>query len=431
MAIFNKINFFLKIHSINSWVVFYILVYIVLIIKLITITQIDTGFFFKTYSIVVSLYILSRFIISYFYDHKHPKYNIDYEPTVAFGIPSKNEGENIRETILRIANTDYPVDKFEIIAVNDGSDDNTLQEMLKAKEIAKKNKKVLVKVINWKKNRGKRDGMAECVRQSNSEVIIFIDSDSFVEPNTTKELIKYFSDKNVAAVAGHAYVANANINWLTKMQDVRYYVAFKAYKGAEAIFGAVTCCSGCCSAYRTKYVRDVMNDWLSQYFLGVRCTYGDDRSLTNFILRKGYITLYSPSAASHTFVPSTLAQFMKQQLRWKKSWIRESLIAATFIWKRHPIMSTSYLLGVALTLLAPVVVIRTMIWFPFNTGEFPYFYLIGLLLMATIYGMYYYAYKKNNNWIYGVIFSLFYTLILIWQLPYAIITIRDTRWGTR
>jgi hyaluronan synthase len=426
----HKVNFFVK-HRINSWVVFYLLIYIVLLIKLITLKEIDTGIFFKTYSVVVSAYILSRFMIAYFYDHQHPKFNNKFEPRVAFGIPSKNEEENIYETIIRIAKTDYPKNKFEIIAINDGSDDRTLEEMRRAKKDAMKDYKVKVKVIDWKVNRGKREGMAECVRKTVSDVIIFIDSDSFVDPNTTRELLKYFYDDSVAAVAGHAYVANPNVNWLTKMQDVRYFVAFKAYKGAEALFDTVTCCSGCCSAYRTDYVNDVLDKWLAQSFLGVHCTYGDDRSLTNFLLKKGYKTLYAPTANSYTFVPSSLRQFMKQQLRWKKSWVRESLIASIFMWRRHPVMSSSYWMGVILTLLAPVVVIRTMIWFPFHTGQFPYFYLFGLFLMAGVYGMYYHAYRKDSNWIYGALFSLFYTLVLIWQLPYAILTLRDSKWGTR
>jgi len=156
-----SIRKFINLHRINAWVIFYILVYIVLVIKLVTITRIDTGLFFRIYSVVVSAYILSRFVIAYFYDHNHPKYNVHYEPTVAFGVPSKNEGENIYETILRIANTDYPRDKFKIIAINDGSTDNTLDEMLRAKKDALEKNGIEVIVIDWEVNKGKREGMAE------------------------------------------------------------------------------------------------------------------------------------------------------------------------------------------------------------------------------------------------------------------------------
>lgn len=405
-------------------------IYVIGVIKMITIREIDNNIFFASYSILVSVYILSRFLLAYFYEPEQPHFDSQYEPTISFAVPSKNEGENIRETVLRIAQTDYPKHKFDIIAINDGSTDNTLQEMIAAKTLAAK-KGVQVKVIDWKVNRGKREGMAECVRQSKNDILVFIDSDSFVEPNTARELIKYFVDKKISAVAGHAYVANAEKNSLTKMQAVRYYVAFKAYKASEALYGSVTCCSGCCSAYRRTHLLEVLEPWLAQSFLGVKCTYGDDRSITNFLLKKGYKAMYSPTAVAYTFVPDTFKKFMRQQLRWKKSWVRESLIAGSFIWKRNPIMSLSFYVGVILPLLAPVIVFRALIWYPVATHKAPYYYLIGLALMAIVYGLYYRIHIKDNRWVYGVLFATFYTLVLIWQLPWAILNLRDARWGTR
>ena len=430
VSFFRKIKDYYASRQINTWIVFYIVIYLVLIIKIITIRQIENNILFGAYSVLVTFYILSRFGLSYFYEPYASMVDRSYEPTLSFAVPSKNEEENIKETIVRIARTDYPKDKFDIIAINDGSTDNTLQEMLKAKQIAEKIG-VRVKIVDWKINKGKREGMAECVRQSKNDIMVFIDSDSFVETNTARELVKYFVDEEVAAVAGHGYVANADKNLLTKMQSVRYFVAFKAYKAAEALFGSVTCCSGCCSAYRRKYVLEVMDDWLKQSFLRIRCTYGDDRSLTNFLLNKEYKTLFAPEAKAYTFVPDTFKKFLKQQLRWKKSWVRESFKASRFMWKRNPIMSLSFYLGVLLPLIAPIIVFRALIWYPYVTNKLPYFYLMGLLLMAIIYGLYYYIYMRDKKWVYGILFATFSTIILIWQLPYAILNLRDARWGTR
>lgn len=426
----SKISSYCKDRQINAWVVFFLLIYIVFVIKLITVQEIDNNILFGIYSISVSFYILSRFALAYFYEPESTQFDKNYQPTISFAVPSKNEEENIKETILRIAKTDYPKDKFDIIAVNDGSTDNTLAEMIKAKKMAAR-RGIKVTVIDWKINKGKREGMAACIKKSKKKIIIFIDSDSFVKSDTAKELVKYFIDPKVAAVAGHGYVANANTNALTKMQDVRYFVAFKAYKAAEALFGVVTCCSGCCSAYRKEYVLEILNNWLNQKFLGVRCTYGDDRSLTNFLLQKGYKALFSPEAKAYTFVPDTFKKFLKQQLRWKKSWVRESLKAGLFVWKRNPIMAASFYLGVILPLLAPIIVIRALLWYPYATGKMPWFYLAGLFLMAMIYGLYYYIFTRDKKWAYGVLFAVFYTLILIWQLPWAILNLRDPKWGTR
>lgn len=430
--IFSKIPAFryLKEHRVIAWVIFFFLILVVLIIKLVTLQSINNAYFFGAYSLLVSAYILSRFGLSYFYEYDKEDFDEHYEPTISFAVPSKNEEENIRETILKIAHTDYPKKKFDIVVVNDGSTDNTYEEMLKAQKLAEKIG-VKVTVINWKINKGKREGMAECIERSKNDIMIFIDSDSFVEPNTAKELVKYFSNKKVGAVAGHAYVANENKNLLTKMQAVRYYVAFKAYKSAEALFGKVTCCSGCCSAYRRKYLLPIVDKWLNQKFLGVKCTYGDDRALTNFLLSKNYKALYSPTAISYTFVPETFRVFMRQQLRWKKSWVRESFKASKFIWKTNPVMSLSFYIGLLLPLLAPIIVIKALIWYPLANRALPWFYIFGLVIMAVIYGMYYYLHTGDKKWPYGILFSSFSTIILMWQLPYAIMNLKDSSWGTR
>lgn len=431
MTIIEKAKSVYKKSNISAWIFFLLLVYVVLVIKLITFKDFNNNWLFAIYSVGVSLYILSRFALAHFYAPEHANIDSGYTPTIAFGVPSYNEAENIRKTIMKIAESDYPKDKLEIVAVNDGSTDDTYAEMMKAKKDAA-SLGVNVKVVNWEKNQGKREGMVECVLKTKSEIMIFIDSDSFVDSNAAKMLVNYFKDApKVAAVAGHAFVYNGDENFITKMQAVRYYVAFKAYKAAEALFGSVTCCSGCCSAYRREALLEILNEFKNQKFLGVRCTYGDDRSLTNLLLKQGYNALYAADAISYTIVPDTLRKFMKQQLRWKKSWVRESLIASTFMWRRNPVMSISFYLGLILPLIAPVIVVRALLWYPLTNDIFPWFYLLGLTLMALLYGFYYRIHVKDRKWVYGVIFASFYTVVLIWQLPWAIINIRDSSWGTR
>jgi len=415
--------------------VFAVLIYIILIVKVENIQSFTgEGWFFLIYSFAVTFYVLSRLLIAYFYKPQIPADAIQSDadlPTVTFGIPCKDEEENICETIERIAGSDYPKEKFDIMVINDGSDDNTLVEMKRGRTIAKKKYGVTVHVIDWKINRGKRDGMAESVQKSDKEIIVFIDSDSFVETDTLRNLVKYFVDPEVGAVAGQAYVANAEKNFLTKMQEVKYFVAFKAYKSAEAIFGGVSCCSGCCAAYRRSYIIDHMDAFLNQYFLGVRCTYGDDRSLTNIVLKSGHKALFAPDAISHTFAPDNMRQFLKQQLRWKKSWTRETFVSSKFMWKKHPFLAISHFVGFLLPLAAPFVVFRALIMYPMSNQTPPYYYFFGIVIMSFVYGLYYYIYMRDNKWIYGVIFSIFYTFLLVWQLPWAILNIRDSKWGTR
>src|SRR5205085_9000400 len=166
-------------------------------------------------------------------------------------------------------------------------------------------------------------------------------------------------------------------------------VAFKVVKAAESLFNAVTCCSGCFSAYRREAILPKLDWWENQTFLGCPSTFGDDRSLTNCVLRDWKVR-YESKAVSHTIVPNTFSTFMRQQLRWKRSWTRESLIVAKFIWRKNPLAAASAYVGIVLPLIAPVVAVRTVLVEPIITGSgIPFIYAVGVYSMAVAYGLYY------------------------------------------
>ncbi|HEU4677486.1 MAG TPA: glycosyltransferase, partial [Candidatus Paceibacterota bacterium] len=351
--------------NIALWFLFFFVVYLILLFKVNTYETLGDHFFFGLYSVIITGYILSRFLLANF--HKQVDVDLSYEPTVTFVVPAKNEESNIAETIERFAEVDYPKEKIEVIAINDGSTDRTYEEMLRVAERVRPIVK-RVEVVNWIENRGKRHGMAEGVFRAKHDIVIFIDSDSFIEPDAVTHLVKYFSDPTVGAVSGHTDVYNANQNLLTRMQDLRYYISFKVYKAAESVFGNVTCCPGCCSAYRREYLGEFIDEWLNQRFLGAVCTFGDDRALTNFILRK-YNAVYSPEARAYTVVPDNFPQYVKQQQRWKKSWVRETLLASTFMWRRNSLAAFFFYVYVILAFAAPIVFIRAVFFLPLTKSQ--------------------------------------------------------------
>jgi hyaluronan synthase len=376
----------------------------------------------NVYSIIISVYILSRFIFSTFY---RPPEDKGYLPKVTVVIACKNEEASIRHTIDCVYRSDYPSDRLEVIVVNDGSTDGTLKEMRRSA-----GEHPSLKVINFKENRGKRAGMAIGARMAQGDVLVYIDSDSFVRPDGLYKIVQGFYDPTVGAVCGHANVANARVNALTKMQEVRYFAAFRVIKAAESIFSSVSCCSGCFAAYRREYVMDILDPWLNQKFLGRQATFGDDRSLTNFMLRK-YRVIYHSEAVCTTIVPETYGVFFRQQLRWKKSWIRESFLACLFMWKRHPVAAFFYYSGVLFPIVAPFVVLNAIIFPLLGFWPISYLYIYGAMLMAGLYSLVYLAFFRNSLWVYGISFSFFYMLVLVWQTYYALFTVRQNHWGTR
>ncbi len=390
------------------------------------ISEIVTDPYFGIYGVVVTTYIVSRFLLSLAY--RAPR-DAGLEPRVAIVMPGFNEQAAIGNSLRSLLALDYPAHKLELVAVNDGSTDNTLAEMVAVAERADGR----VRVINFPHNRGKRAAMAAGIRATDAEIIAFVDSDSVLEPDALSQLMQAFADPQVGAVCGHAEVLNVRDTWLTKMQAVRYFVAFKVCKAAESVFSAVTCCSGCFSAYRREAIIPKLEWWENQKFLGRESTFGDDRSLTNCVLRHWKV-VYHADAVSHTIVPDTFRQFMKQQTRWKRSWTRESLLVAKFVWRKHPVAALAVYVGMILPLVAPIVALRATVFDPLVEGAgAPIVYLVGIYSMALVYSLYYAVRKRSYDplWLYGVIFCFFYLTFMLWQTYYAIFTSRSASWGTR
>jgi hyaluronan synthase len=132
-------------------------------------------------------------------------------------------------------------------------------------------------------------------------------------------------------------------------------------------------------------------------------------------------------------VPEEHRKFLKQQLRWKKSWFRETLIAATFMWKKPPLATVAFYAQLLFPIVAPILILRICVWLPYANGDLlsPVIYLVGTVLIGMMFSAYYLFWKSDRYWIYGLYFTLYYLLFLVWQMPYAIATQRDNKWGTR
>lgn len=383
-----------------------------------------TDLLFAVYGAVVVSYIVGRFVLSVPY--RSPR-DVGLEPHVAIVMPAFNEEAAIARSLTSLLALDYPTDKLELIAVDDGSTDDTLARM---REVAAASPRV--RVIGLERNRGKRAAMATGMRATEAEILAFVDSDSSLEPDALRRLVQGFADPQTGAICGHADVANADASWVTRMQVVRYFVAFRVVKAAESVFSCVTCCSGCFSGYRRVAIMPHLETWEQQVFLGVPATFGDDRSLTNHVLRDWRVR-YAANAVSYTIVPTGLVQFLRQQLRWKRSWTRESLILARFVWRKRLSAALLAYAGILISLVAPIIAVRALLWRPVVAGVMPLAYVAGLYAIAIAYGLYYLAHRRryDAHWIYGVAFCFFYLAFLLWQTYWAILTARRSEWGTR
>jgi len=328
------------------------------------------------YTIFVTSFQLSRVIGAIFFRHSLSTIHGDgshttYEPTITFVIPCKNEGPAIRKTVTKCFEADYPQEKLEVIVINDGSTDNTL-EVLKSLKPLYSN----LVVVDWQVNQGKRHGMVEGFRRAKGDIIVQLDSDSYIEPRTFRELITPFANPKIGAVCAHADPENSDTNLITRMQAAYYFVSFRILKAAESTFMTVFCCSGCSSAYRKSLVLPILDTWLAEKFLGLPVTWGDDRALTNWVLKLNHMTIYSDNVQAYTICPDNLKTFLKQQVRWKKGWFVNSFFASKWVFKKHPFVAITYFFPlILLTLLTPFMAFRALVWGPIIDHSIPVYYV--------------------------------------------------------
>ncbi|MCL4477773.1 MAG: glycosyltransferase [Deltaproteobacteria bacterium] len=382
------------------------------------------------YATITSLYLVFRTLLWL----RYKPYILKNEPlpSVSVIIPAYNEGAFVEKSIVSAIESGYPLNKLEVICIDDGSKDDTYLYMQKAKARYPDT----VKLIKHPKNMGKRHGLYNGFVNAKGSIFITMDSDSVIRKWAIQDIVTPFAkDKRIGAVAGNVKVLNKDRGLIPRMLGVSYILSFDFTRACQSTYGAVLCCPGAFSAYSGSAVKQVMEQWLNERFLNAVCTYGEDRALTNMILHKGYYTVYQNNAVIYTMVPDTYSKLAKMYIRWERSNIRESIILSTFIFKKYreknrflPVLNFFIVnMRYPFQYYAIVFLFIHLIFYPMNV--FRYLAVVGVI--SLIYTIYYLRSEKDSDFIYGVLYSYFSIFLLQWIFPYAFLTLRSKSWMTR
>jgi hyaluronan synthase len=360
----------------------------------------------------------------------HAPATFEEAPQLSVIIPAYNEGRMVRNSIESAARALYPQDRIEILVVDDGSRDDTWHHI----ESCARQFPGLVKAFRLPKNRGKREALAFGIERACGDVFVTIDSDSVIEPDALLALVGPFRDARVGAVAGRVGVYNRHAGLIPRMLHVRFILSFDMLRAAESGYRTVYCCPGALTAFRAGLVRAVLNDWRQQQFLGVTCTIGEDRALTNWILLQGYDTLYQSSALVNTMVPENYSKLCRMFLRWDRSYVREELRFLRIVWKRPLGPRLIAFLERAVTNLRYPVNYASLGLLAIFAGGRPLVlvrFLLSVGLLSMFYTTYYLRSERSLHFLYGVVYSYFSAFTLFWIFPYAVVTVRARSWLTR
>ncbi len=351
-------------------------------------------------------------------------------PSLTVIIPAYNEGAMVLQSIESAVHADFPRERLEILVIDDGSKDDTWSYIRQAAE----RYPGLVTAVRQPNNQGKREALALGFARARGEILVTIDSDSVIERGALLAIAGPFRDARVGAVAGKVLVYNRVHGLIPRMLHVRFIISFDMRRAAESVYRNVFCCPGALTALRADAVRSVLERWRNQHFLGSRCTFGEDRAMTNYLLDSGYDALYQRTAVVHTVVPHAFGKLCRMLLRWDRSYVREELRFARIVWKRP----------------WPTRLLASFDRFITN-GRFPISYsglavlplvlaqdpgitvpMLGVMGGVSLFNVLYYLRSERSfDFLYGVLYAYFYSFALFWIFPYALATVRARSWLTR
>lgn len=288
-----------------------------------------------------------------------------------------------------------------------------------------------------------------------------VDSDTILDPYATVNMVRALIRERAGAATGYVDILNAKQNWLTRMVDWRYWSAFHVERSAQSWFGSMMCCSGPLALYRASILDDetlgLMELYISQTFLGVLCTFGDDRRMTYLIMKAGFKTIFVPEAHCWTYAPTTLEEYRRQQTRWNMSFYRELILSfrEVYAWNFYTVyeMSMQFLLPFAL--LGGVLITAWLSVFEqrYDMALLYVATVVGIGLFRSLYGVFARkvevldkktrmpklnrAGKKQLRPEWAYLFFSLYGFLYLWLLIvrfraiYKLLAQRDTTWQTR
>jgi poly-beta-1,6-N-acetyl-D-glucosamine synthase len=344
-----------------------------------------------------------------------------FSPPATVLMAAFNEEEHIVETIKGCLAIEYP--KFEIVIVNDGSTDATLEKIRPFAKVG------MVRLIDKKLNEGKAMALNDAIPLTTGEVILIIDADAVPDPAILKMLVPHFHSPRVGAVTGNPRVANRN-SLLSKMQAIEFTSIVSLQRRGARVWGKLLTMSGVVGAFHRTALYDV------GFFSPQMVT--EDIDLTWKLQLKFYDIRYEPRAIVWMRVPVSLRGLWRQRRRWSKglAQVLRRHGREAFTWKARrlwPVVVESYLS----ILWAYCFTVFTALWAvsyavgypPIGASPIPNYWgmLIGTmcLLQLLVGVMLDRRYDRRLSWYYVV--AVLYPLIY-WMLM-AVVTFVSTPVG--
>ena len=233
---------------------------------------------------------------------QQPPQLADY-PLVSILVPCHNEGDNIDETIAALQAQRYP--DFEIIAIDDGSTDDTAQRL---QALLGQNPRL--RAIHLQQNQGKATALRVGTLAAKSEYLICVDGDALLDEYATHWMVAQLLDgPRVGAVTGNPRIRNRT-TMLGRLQVGEFSSIIGMIKRAQRVYGRLFTISGVVCGFRKTALHRVgywSNDMVTE-----------DIDISWRLQMDYWDIRYEPNAMAYIRMPETLAGLWNQRLRWAR-----------------------------------------------------------------------------------------------------------------
>ena len=270
-----------------------------------------------TYTITfLAVYVQVFILVTFFERRKDLKEqtsddrpDITHFPGVTIIMPCWNESKTVHGTVRSLLALDYPKDKLFIIIVDDGSTDNTWEEM----QIYKDHPQIK---IYHTENGGKHVAVNFGIDKTETELVGCLDADSFVAPHALIDMVRVFNNNpEVMAVAPTLIVHNPN-NILQWAQKVEYNMSVYLKK-MQAFLNAIHVTPGPFSVFR-KEVFDKIGKF--------KKAHGTEDQEIAYRMQENHMKIeHCPTAYVYTVTPDTVKKLYVQRLRWIYGFIQNTI----------------------------------------------------------------------------------------------------------
>ncbi|MFD6417750.1 glycosyltransferase [Streptomyces sp. NPDC060194] len=288
-------------------------------------------------------------------------------------------------------------------------------------------------------NGGKRHAQAAGVRQApDADVFITCDSDSCFAPNAIEEILTPFARPRVQSVAGIVVATNNRKNVLARITDLWFTTSQLVDRSGQSAVGAVTVNSGPLAAYRADILRDNLDSYLNEVFLGRPVMFSDDSLLTLYAQERG-LTVQQPSAIVFSAMPEKWSHFVRMYLRW----MRGSAIRSIWRMRYLPVNRPAFWMHLVRwiqVLITQMVLVWMLVVEPLAYGNRPPASMLWIpFLMGWAQGLRYLSIIRSDErirsriatWLMMPLAIVMAWTLLRWLRWWGVLTCRKTGWGTR